>query len=211
MPYLDLAAGTGAEAIYQSFTLGGVRVILTDGRSQRVPKAAPDDENKSMLGHRQLRWLEAELRQAASAGQFVVLVTNVPWNGAASEGADDWAGYTTERRQIADLITAAGVHDQLLMVAGDAHMVAIDNGANTDFSTEQAGGFPLLHAAALDRPGSYKAGPYSEGYHEGAGQFGLVRISDSGGAITVSLEGRDYQDQVLVDYSFEVPAAALGR
>ena len=68
-----------------------------------------------------------------------------------------------------------------------------------------------MHAAALDRPGSVKAGPYSEGYHEGPGQFGLVRISDAGGAINVALEGRNYQDEVLVDYAFEVPAAALGR
>jgi hypothetical protein len=211
VPYLELAAGPGTQPIYQAFTLGEVRVILTDGRSERVPKSAPDDENKSMLGERQLRWLEAELQQAVAAGQFIVLVTNVPWNGPAVEGADDWAGYTTERRRIADLIATSGANDQLLMVAGDAHMVAIDNGTHTDFSTDSAGGFPLLHAAALDRPGSVKGGSYSEGYHEGAGQFGLVRITDGGGPITVAVEGRNYQDDVLVDYTFEVPAAALGR
>jgi phosphodiesterase/alkaline phosphatase D-like protein len=211
VPYLDLPAGPGTQPIYQSFTLGGVRVILTDGRSERVPKSAPDDENKSMLGERQLRWLEAELLRAAADGQFVVLVTNVPWNGPATEGADDWAGYTTERQRIADMIASTGVADQLLMVAGDAHMVAIDDGTHTDFSTDQTGGFPLLHAAALDRPGSVKGGSYTEGYHEGPGQFGLVRISDAGGAVTVGLEGRNYEDEVLVDYTFEVPAAALGR
>jgi phosphodiesterase/alkaline phosphatase D-like protein len=211
VPYLDLAAGPGIQPIYQAFTLGGVRVILTDGRSERVPKSAPDDVNKSMLGAPQLRWLENELRQAAASGQFIVLVTNVPWNGTATEGADDWAGYTTERQRIADMIAAAGVNDQLLMVAGDAHMVAIDDGTNTDFSTGQVGGFPLLQAAALDRPGSVKAGPYSQGYHAGPGQFGLVRISDAGGAINVAVEGRNYLDEVLVDYTFDVPAAALGR
>jgi phosphodiesterase/alkaline phosphatase D-like protein len=209
VPYLDLPAGPGAEPIYQSFVLGRVRVILTDGRSERVPKSWPDDEDKTMLGDRQLRWLAGELRAAADSGQVIMLVTNVPWNGAASAGADDWAGYATERRRIADLIAETGVADQLLMVAGDAHMVAIDNGSHTDFSSDQSGGFPLLQAAALDRPGSYKAGPYSEGYHEGPGQFGLVQVSDNGGDITLRVQGVDYEGSELVEYTFTVAAGAL--
>ena len=69
------------------------------------------------------------------AGQAVVLVTSVPWNGVAQAGADDWAGYTTERRRLADAIAGAGLADQMLMIAGDAHMLAIDDGTNTDFSS----------------------------------------------------------------------------
>jgi len=209
VPFLDLAAGPGPEAIYQSYTLGRVRVVLTDGRSERSPKAAPDDANKTMLGERQIRWLEDELRAAAAAGQVVMLVTNVPWNGGATTGADDWAGYSRERQRIADLIAATGVADQLFMVAGDAHMVAIDDGSNTDFSSDASGGFPLLQAAALDRPGSIKAGPYSEGLHDGAGQFGLVEVGDTGGDVSVRLSGQDYTGTELLSYEFTISAAAL--
>ena len=211
VPYLELPAGPGPAAIYQSFTLGRVRVILTDGRSQRSPKASPDDANKTMLGEPQLQWLAGELAAAKEDGQFIILVTNVPWNGDAQEGADDWAGYTTERRRIADLISDTGVADQLLMVAGDAHMVAIDDGSHTDFSTSGAGGFPLIQAAALDRPGSVKAGPYSEGYHAGAGQFGLIDITDDGDQIEVALLGTDYEGAELVSYSFTVSPDDLAR
>jgi phosphodiesterase/alkaline phosphatase D-like protein len=209
VPHPWLPAGAGPEAIYQSFTLGRVRFVLTDARSEKSPKSDPDDQDKTMLGARQLDWLASELQAAAAAGQVVVLVTSLPWNGAAAAGADDWSGYTTERRRIADMIADAGLTDQLLMIAGDAHMVAIDDGANTDFSTERAGGFPLMHAAALDRPGSFKAGPYSEGAHPGAGQFGLVAVDDTGSGVTLTLSGRDHAGAELVGYQFTVPESAL--
>ncbi len=209
VPHQALPAGPGPEAIYQSITAGRVRFLLTDGRSERSPKAAPDDADKTMLGAAQLRWLDAELQAAAEAGQVVVLVTNVPWNGAASAGADDWSGYTTERRRVADLIAGYGLADQTLMIAGDAHMLAIDDGTNTDFSSAGTGGFPLLHAAALDRPGSTKGGSFSEGSHAGPGQFGLVEITDLGGDVTVRLNGLDHTGASLLEYAFTVPAQAL--
>lgn len=198
VPHVELPAGTGPEAIYQSFSWGGTRFILTDSRSERSPKQSPDDASKTMLGARQKQWLAAQLQQAAEAGQFVVLVTSVPWNGAATPGADDWAGYATERTEIADMIARAGLADRLLMIAGDAHMLAIDDGSNTDFTSDGTGGFPLLQAAALDQHGSTKAGPYSEGAHPGGGQFALVSIDGD----AVQIRGLDYAGTELVSYSF---------
>lgn len=209
VPHPDLPAGGGPEAIYQSFTLGRVHFILTDSRSERSPRAAPDDADKTMFGAAQWAWLLDELDAAAEAGQAVVLVTSVPWNGVGQAGADDWAGYTTERERLADAIAGAGLADQMLMIAGDAHMLAIDDGTHTDFSTAQSGGFPLMHAAAFDRLGSSKAGPYSEGSIPGGGHFGLATVTDSGTDITVTLSGRDYTGAELVGYEFTVPASAL--
>jgi phosphodiesterase/alkaline phosphatase D-like protein len=209
VPHSSLPAGEGPEAIYQSFALGRVRFILTDSRSERSPKSAPDDQAKTMLGSAQWSWLLDELDAAASAGEVVVLVTSVAWNGVAQAGADDWAGYTTERRRLADAIAGAGLADQMLMIAGDAHMLAIDDGTHTDFSTSQSGGFPLMHAAAFDRHGSFKAGPYSEGAFPGGGQFGLVTVDDTGSGVTLTLSGRDHTGAELVGYRFTVPASAL--
>ncbi len=209
VPHPDLPAGTGPEPIYQSFTLGRVRFILMDSRSNRSPKSDPDTVDKTMLGTRQLRWLTQEFTAASAAGQVVVLVTSVPWTGQATAGADDWSGYSTERQRVADLIAEAGLVDQLLMLAGDAHMVAIDDGTNTDFATTQSGGFPLMHAAALDRPGSVKGGPYSQGEYPGSGQFGLVTVKDSGAGVSIALSGRDHTGAHLVDYEFTVTEQAL--
>ncbi len=209
VPHPPLPAGVGPEGIEHSFVLGRVRFIVTDARSRRSPKADPDDADKTMLGTAQKRWLAGELRAAASSGQVVVLVTSVPWNGTRTAGADDWAGYSVERTEVADMIAGAGLTGRVLMLAGDAHMVAIDDGSHTDFTTDGSGGFPLMHAAALDRPGSVKGGPYSEGAHPGAGQFGLVSIDDTGGDVELTLSGRDYTGTELVGFRFTVPADEL--
>lgn len=189
-------------AIYQAFTMGRLRFVMTDTRSERT--------ETTMLGERQLAWLLAELDVAMRSHALVVWVNSDPWVAAADPGADDWGGYAGERRRIADAIAATGTAN-LVMLSGDAHMVALDDGTNSDFSTDGGGGFPLLHAGALDRPGRTKGGPYSHGAFPGAGQFGVLSVHDNGGDhITVDLAGRDWTGRVLVAESFliEVPPAA---
>jgi hypothetical protein len=202
VPHHHLSGGVDRGAIYQAFALGRVRFILTDTRSERT-----DD---SMLGSRQLAWLLGEIRTASRTHALVVWVNPDPWIAPADEGRDDWGGYAGERRRIADAIAEAGTHN-LVMLSGDAHMVALDDGTNSDYSTADGGGFPVLHAAALDRPGSVKGGPYSHGAFPGAGQYGVLTVRDDGGPrIRVSLAGRDWarRDLVRLSYPVAVPGAA---
>jgi hypothetical protein len=204
VPHYDLASPPDGP-IAQAFTIGRVRFVLTDGRSARDPTSTADGPGKSMLGAQQRDWLERELRTAAGRYPMVVLVTNVPWIAPASPGADHWGGYAYERRWLADLIDELGLDQRLLMVAGDAHMVAIDDGTNTGYATAGGPAFPLMHAGALDRPGSFKGGPYSEGAHPGAGQFGLIEVVDDGTTIDVQLSGRAWTDEVMVSYAYTLP------
>lgn len=191
--------------IGQAFTIGRVRVIMTDTRSARSPAGIPDDGDKTMLGAEQLAWFERELLTAADEFPLIVWVNAVPWIAAAEAGGDGWNGYATERARIADLIAANDI-DGLVMVSGDAHMVAIDDGSNNDFSTVDGDGFPVLHAAALDRPGHVRGGPYSHGTFPGGGQFGVIEVTDVGGdEITVELSGRTWENDELVSYEFTVP------
>jgi hypothetical protein len=198
VPHAPLAEGD-VGAIHSAFTVGRVRVVLTDTRSDRT-----DD---TMLGDRQLAWLQEELVTASRDHALVVWVNPTPWIAPAGPGRDDWGGYADERRQIADTIASAGVAN-LVMVSGDAHMVAIDDGTNTDYSTTGGAGFPLLHAAALDSPGDVKGGPYSEGTFPGAGQFGTVTVTDDGGdTVEVELAGRNWEGHVLASIRTTLPAA----
>ncbi|MEZ5220534.1 MAG: alkaline phosphatase D family protein [Ilumatobacteraceae bacterium] len=189
-------------AIFHAFTVGRVRFVLTDTRSQRT-----DD---TMLGDEQLAWLLDELVTSSRTHALVVWANGVPWIGDASTGGDTWAGYADERARISQAIADAGI-DDLVMVSGDAHMVAIDDGTHTDYSPGGTGiGFPLLHAAALDRHGSVKGGPYSEGAFPGGGQYGVLEITDPGGdqAVTVAMSGRTWDGRTLVSATFELPAGA---
>jgi phosphodiesterase/alkaline phosphatase D-like protein len=211
VPHYPLGAGDGENPIYQAFTIGRVRFVLMDTRTMRSPKTEPDGPAKTMLGDDQMAWLEQELITADETHELTVLVTSVPWIHAASAGSDDWAGYDTERRELADFI-AENELDELLMVGGDAHMIAIDDGTNNTYSSEPGPGFPVFHAGALDRPGSEKGGPYSEGAFPGAGHFGLIEIEDDGGdEISVTLRGVDYAGNDVVSYSFTLASTAESR
>ena len=197
---------TDTGAINQAFSIGRVRIILLDGRSAREPDTLPDGPDKTMLGTAQLDWFENELLTSSQSHALVIVATSVPWISAPIDGGDDWGGFTTERRTIANFLADNDI-DNVMMIAGDAHMLAIDDGTNTDYSDRGGHGFPLFHAAALDRPGSFKGGPYSEGAFPGGGQFGVIAVSDDGGPILhVTLAGYDWTGTRLIDYSFEVVA-----
>lgn len=195
VPHYPLSGRT----IHQAFTMGTVRFVVTDTRSARDPAAG------TMLGHEQLDWLLTELLDASRSHALVLWVNPTPW--ISDSGADTWAGYADERRRISDFIAAHDI-DNLVMLSGDAHMVAIDDGSNNVFSSQREPSFPVFHAAPLDRPGSEKGGPYSHGVAIGSGQYGLLMIDDDGGdSVEVTLEGRDYTDSILMSHTFSVPAS----
>ena len=188
----------GDAPINQAFTIGRVRFVMTDNRSERT--------GDSMLGESQLAWLLDELTTSSRTHALVVWVNPVPWIAEPRVGGDNWSGFPDERRLIADTIAAAEI-DNLIMVSGDAHMVALDDGSNSDYSREGGARFPVFHAAPLDRPGSIKGGPYSDGAFDGPGQFGLLDIADDGDTISVTTTGTNWEGEVLVQrtFTFEVP------
>ncbi len=202
VPHYPLAGDESA--IYQSFSIGRVHFILTDGRSARSDVTKPDDSLKTMLGEEQKAWFFEELLDTRDQYPLIVWVNPLPWISEQTPGADDWGGYTTERQEIADFVADNNI-DGLMMISGDAHMVAIDDGSNSDFSTKGGAAFPVIHAAALDRPGSIKGGPYSHGTVPGGGHFGVLAVDDNGGdTITVRLSGRTWQGEVLMSHEFQV-------
>jgi hypothetical protein len=136
----------------------------------------------------------------------VVWVSPSPWIGPDEPGNDTWAGFPDERRRLAELIERSGI-ENLVMLAGDAHMVGLDDGTNSGYGRDGGGGFPVAHGAALDRPGGVKGGPYSHGAFPGAGQFGVLRVDDDGTEVRVELSGRTWTGDVLFQYTQEIPSA----
>lgn len=204
--YVPSYVATGpADPIYQAFDVGDVRVILTDVRSARSPSAQVDDADKTMLGAAQKAWLKEELLAARDSHALTIWVNPVGWIGDATPGGDAWDGYSTERRELANFIVDHGI-ERLVMLSGDAHMVAIDDGTNTGYADGGGPSFPVLHAGALDRPGHVKGGPYSEGAVPGGGQFGLVEIAHVEAGIEVRLSGRDWTGADLLSHVVTFPS-----
>jgi len=173
-PHYPLAAATspnGSFAVeeadiapiapYHAFTLGTVRFIVTDLRSECTDTAIYSDQ--------QWQWLQQELSQAANY-DFVVWVTTKPYIGVADLGADRWAGQVGSRRALSEFISQhIGKTDgpqNLIAVSADAHMLAFDDGTNTYYGETAetvAPSFPILQSGPLDNYGSAKGGPFTEG------------------------------------------------
>jgi len=199
IPHYPLALGAGDVPIAQAFTLGRVRLILTDLRSARLP-------GTTMLGERQKKWFFEEVRAAKERHRLIAWVSTVPWNGKADPKADGWAGFADERAEVADFFKAEGLAGRVCVLSGDAHMLAIDDGSHSDFATGGGMPIPVFQAAAMDRKGSEKGGPYSHGMKPGRGQFGRMRVKDDGTKLRVEWTGMNAQGEVVkgMEYAFPV-------
>ena len=189
---------SGSTGISQAFSLGRVRVLMTDSRSQRGPSRGASP-GRTMLGDAQLRWLKSQLSAVADA-PLVIWVNTVPWIASPGSGSDNWGSYSREREEIANHIDGLGLTRRLLMLSGDAHMVAIDDGTHSNYATGPGRGRPgfvVMHAAPLDRRTSEKGGPYSHGISRQRGQFGLVDVADDGRQLTVELTGRNQSGAII--------------
>ncbi|MDJ0900704.1 MAG: alkaline phosphatase D family protein [Xenococcus sp. MO_188.B8] len=207
---VDEASKTGA--IYQSFVIGRVRFIMTDNRfyKDKLPEENSSIGN-SILGTRQKKWFFEQLRQGkvnqnANKERLTIWVNSIPWiaGGEGFETKDAWDRYPVERREIANFIKDNEI-DKLLMISGDAHMLAVDDGEEgsaNSYAENGGGSFPIIHAASLDSNPSVKGGPYNgakyiinpneedveRGAIKGRKQWGVLHFTDDGNKIEVKVE-----------------------
>ncbi len=186
VPHYPLAFGFGpTKPIAQSFTVGRVHFILTDLRSERY--------TFQIMKPAQRAWFESECLYARDNNLIIAWMSTYSWYGT---GTDNWAFFSSERTDINDFFYCNDIKN-LFILSGDAHMLAIDNGINGNFSSSSCPSYsyPVFQAAAIVNGGSYKGGVFSEGGYfmnpdNTVGQFGKVDVYDSGGdSICIAFEG----------------------
>ena len=150
-----------AVPVYHAFTIGTVRFVISDLRSE--------SNDTSIYSGEQERWLMEEFSRAADY-DFVIWVTTKPWIGAGDPGDDSWAGHPQDRLKLSEYISnTLGADDgpqNLLALSADAHMVGFDDGYNTFYGPTgytSIRSFPILQSGALDRFGSTKGTTYTGG------------------------------------------------
>jgi phosphodiesterase/alkaline phosphatase D-like protein len=179
VPHYPLGAAGGTMA--QAFTVGRVRFIMTDLRSASVSPSQKESASKTKLGTAQKAWFKQELINARDGGfPLIVWVCPDPWIAQAQLGDDSWAGHATERREIANFLRDNHIGN-LVLLSGDMHGLAFDDGTNSDYATGGGAPVTVLHAAALTSEGSAKGGPYFNGPMPGSQQYGVLEIYDNGG------------------------------
>jgi phosphodiesterase/alkaline phosphatase D-like protein len=203
VPHYPLAAGTGNVPIHQSFTVGRVHFILSDLRSERA--------GSSMMGATQKAWFKNQCLFARDNGLMIAWVSGVSFGGNQS---DNWGGFAAERTELSNFFRDNNIRNMFIL-SGDAHMLAIDNGSNHDFSTgsNNPNDYPVFQAAAVNNSGSTKGGTYSQGGvfpnpNSSTGQYGTVQVTDNGGpGITIAFTGyrtvgNSTSESVLTSYTF---------
>ncbi|MFN2438511.1 MAG: alkaline phosphatase D family protein [Chitinophagaceae bacterium] len=201
LPHFPLPAGTGNVPIYHSFTMGRIHFIVSDVRSER--------SGTSIMGSVQKLWFKNQCIYAKNNNLVIAWINPVSYGG---NRADNWGGYATERTELADFFKANSIQN-MFIICGDDHMIAIDNGNNHDFTTGVNNPFkyPVLQAAALNAPGSNKGGTYSHGTFLNPdatfGQYALIEVNDTGGnQINISFTGFRVSnagiESTLVSYNF---------
>ncbi|MEO8353637.1 MAG: alkaline phosphatase D family protein, partial [Chthoniobacteraceae bacterium] len=105
--------------VYYKFSRGDVDFFMLDGRYYRTPDKAPNDENKTMLGAKQLEWLKREL--LASKAAVRVIAAGSEWQSHSTE--DCWSSFGHERRAILEFLQEHDMRNVLLL-SGDRHFTA---------------------------------------------------------------------------------------
>jgi len=169
------------------------------------------------MSDEQQQWFFQELSDFNN-WDLVVWVSSRPWIGREILGDDYWGGYATERKTIANYIADNSINN-LIMISGDAHMLAIDDGSNSDYSDNGGAGFPVFIAAALDRWGSNKGGPFSHGCYSYTAywveQFGIMEVTyPSPNSTCLTWSGyrtlSETETQLIVSYSTCTPTVKKG-
>lgn len=206
-PHYPIASAGGT--IAQSFSIGRVRVIMTDLRSASVLPSTKESASKTRMGTAQKAWFKQELINARDAGFPLVLwVSSDPWICAPALGDDSWGGYTSERTEIANFLRDNHITNVVLL-SGDMHALAYDDGTHSDFATGGGAPLPVLHAASLTHSGAQKGGPYTAGPFLGGQQYGILEVFDSGGpSVACRFTGKKVGEGDKLTYIFGSSASA---
>ena len=93
-----------------------------------------------------MNWLKQQLSQCPTY-DLIILVSSFNWIGQPGDKSYGWAEYASDRQSVANAIESNECTDKLILLAGDAHMLAFDDGANSNYASTGSSaskGFPVV-------------------------------------------------------------------
>lgn len=195
---------------WQRFSYASADFFILDSRSQRDPDGKPDGPTHSMLDGNnlgalgQLYWLQQGLLTSTARWKFIL--TPVVFNPTLTK-IDSWYGFQYERTKLVNFITQNNIRG-VVIISGDLHAGAIDNGTNSSFPEM------LVPAANLSRNSRNKClsgrgrdqpnatGTWTEGIYYKSGKnavcngYGVVKVTIN----TVTLQVKDENGAPLISY-----------
>ncbi len=166
---------------WQKFSYGQVDFFVLDGRSQRDPNYTTDGKDKSMLDGDnlgaigQLEWLKSNLN--SSSAKWKIIFSPLVFNPTLKKG-DAFSGFKNEHNSILKYLQNNKIKG-VVVISGDAHGGAIDNGQNSGVPEMLVPG-PNMKMSCFT---AQKIGDWSEGVYgalntpKGCRGYGYVRIA----------------------------------
>ena len=194
------------DSFYHSVVRNGIRFIMLDTRLEKT--------SSEMVSATQLQWLQDEIEVARLLGQIYCIVTPNVWDFNPPDTIDDqtWESspYSDERNLIFDHIYAVcSTNPCGFTVAGDAHMVGIDDGTNQgNFDDSGNLRVPGIIASRLMQNGGAFKGVWSQNITEtqSDGSNGLISFVDNGDIISANfkpyIRGSLQSDPIPMVYNF---------
>ncbi|MEW5985731.1 MAG: alkaline phosphatase D family protein [Chloroflexota bacterium] len=194
---------------WQSFSYGQAEFFLLDSRAQRDPAADPAGPDKSLLdgdnlgAAGQLEWLKNGLFNSTATWKFIL--TPVPFN--PTNESDAWAVYLDERQALVDFINGNGITG-VILISGDRHAGAMDDGTYSDFPEMLVPSANLNDCLASDSPlGDWAIGTYGDADRLRCRGYGLVTVLTDPDA--VRLEVKDAQGRQKLVYTATLPVGTV--
>lgn len=176
---------------YHEMTWGRVRIFMPDSRLEMDPTVGTTVEpsTRSRWGAAQFAYLKSRL--LAARENLLIINVESPWIAAPRAPDDHWGAYTYERQEFSRWLVKQGLHKRVLMIEGDGHFMAMDDGRNNYAESR----IPVINASPLDRGGMLYSGPYSQGQilnPAGSGHYVVLTVTDTGGRF-LSYTARGYR------------------
>ena len=198
---------------WQKFTYGQAEFFLVDSRAQRDPKPGtlgdPWDSARSMLDGDslgeigQLHWFTDSLK--ISEATWKVVIMPVVFNTTTIK-YDSWYGYQYEKQEILNFISTEGITG-VIMVSGDLHFGAIDNGDNAGLP-EMLVPSPNMGSCLVSVPGGdlanrgvWSAGTYSTTVGYSCDGYGVLTFETDPSPDQVLLEVKDDEGTTVISYT----------
>jgi alkaline phosphatase D len=187
------AGGEKQPGCWFNFSIGDVDFFMLDGRYYRDD---PKEDNPSMLGGAQKKWLFEKLK--SSKGTFKVLASPVPWALGAKPGSrDPWQGYQAEREQIFSFLETNRI-DGVILISADRHR-------SDAWKIERENGYDLyeFESSKLTNIHTHKIMPGAMfGYNKKC-SFGLLTFDTTKADPEVTYQIISIDDELIWEFSIK--------
>ncbi|MBC6365801.1 alkaline phosphatase D family protein [Algoriphagus sp. AK58] len=224
IPYQNIITDPITNGISQYYDIGRCRFVMTDLRANRDDWMIEPytDPNKTVLGTATKNWFKNLLLDYKNNNNLDVLFWMNPfgWTGDETDPyswsynvtTETWSVYLSERQELANYMYYNNISN-VVICNGDTHMIAIDDGRNNFYATDNSGNrIKASNVPANLQHLIIESSPFDRDGDKQGGLFQIDDLDNSGGPfpvgnnnfsfITVNDLGSNWIEVIIQQYGY---------